>query len=33
MPEYGEWMIEAVPEDPYNSYYNPEALLSCKESI
>jgi hypothetical protein len=29
MPEFGDWMIEAVPAEPYTSYLNPDALLSC----
>jgi len=29
MPEFGRWMIEAVPSTPYNSYADPQQLLSC----
>jgi len=24
MPEFGNWMIEAVPYKPYNTYADPE---------
>ena len=33
LPEFGNWMIEAVPTDPYNSYHDPDQLLSCKVKI
>ena len=33
MPEFGRWMIEAVPSKPYNSYADPEQLLSCFSKI
>ena len=33
LPEFGNWMIEAVPTDPYSTYYCPKSLLSCKEKI
>ena len=29
LPEFGNWMIEAVPTDPYDSYLDPAQLLSC----
>ena len=29
LPEFGDWMLEAVPEEPYNSYADPKELLSC----
>ena len=33
LPEFGNWMIEAVPSDPYGTYLDPEQLLACKEKI
>ena len=30
MPEFGNWMIEAVPTDPYGSYQNADDLLACQ---
>lgn len=33
MPEFGDWMIEAVPSAPYNAYSRPEELLSCLDKI
>ena len=33
LPEFGNWMIEAVPNVPYGSYVNPDQLLSCSEKI
>jgi hypothetical protein len=24
MPEFGEWMLEAVPSEPYNTYQDPD---------
>jgi hypothetical protein len=33
MPEFGSWMIEAVPSKPYGAYMNPEELLVCFESL
>jgi hypothetical protein len=33
MPEFGRWMIEAVPAQPYPTYMDPEALLSCHDAI
>jgi hypothetical protein len=29
LPEYGNWMIEAVPIKPYGSYSDPNQLLCC----
>lgn len=31
LPEYGEWMIEAVPNQPYQAYSDPAQLLSCHQ--
>ncbi len=31
MPEFGGWMIEAVPQKPYNSLIDAAELLSCEE--
>jgi hypothetical protein len=28
LPEYGNWMIEAVPVKPYGNYSDPAELLS-----
>ena len=33
LPEFGNWMIEAVPSEPYGAYSNPEQLLACAEKI
>jgi hypothetical protein len=33
MPEFGGWMIEAVPTEPYMSIADPKILLSCEEKI
>ena len=33
MPEFGGWMIEAVPTKPYNSLIDPKELLSCEEKL
>jgi hypothetical protein len=33
MPEFGGWMIEAVPLKPYNSLIDPAELLSCEEKL
>ena len=33
LPEFGNWMIEAVPAEPYGTYSNPDHLLACKEKI
>jgi len=33
MPEFGGWMIEAVPSFPYLSISDPEILLSCEEKL
>lgn len=33
MPEFGRWMIEAVPANPYRAYSDPEVLLSCYDAI
>lgn len=33
MPEFGSWMVEAVPTEPYSSLIDPEILLSCEEKI
>ena len=33
MPEFGSWMIEAVPSKPYNSLLDPNELLSCEEKL
>lgn len=31
MPEFGGWMVEAVPSKPYNSIIHD--LLSCEEKL
>ncbi len=28
-PEFGNWMVEAVPSRPYASVMDPEQILSC----
>jgi len=33
MPEFGNWMIEAVPCKPYGSYLDPDQLLSSAKKI
>jgi hypothetical protein len=33
MPEFGSWMIEAVPSEPYSSIIDPKILLSCEEKL
>jgi hypothetical protein len=33
MPEFGSWMIEAVPCKPYNSIIDAADLLSCEEKL
>ena len=33
MPEFGSWMVEAVPSNPYNSILDPEVLLSCQDKL
>lgn len=33
MPEFGNWMIEAVPAVPYGAYADPAELLSCHDKI
>ena len=33
MPEFGSWMVEAVPTKPYNSLVDPEVLLSCQDKL
>ena len=33
MPEFGNWMIEAVPAEPYGTYSDPAHLLSCYDKI
>ena len=33
LPEFGNWMIEAVPIEPYGSYNNPDQLLVCSDKI
>ena len=33
LPEFGNWMIEAVPTDPYGAYSNPDQLLACRQKI
>ena len=33
LPEFGNWMIEAVPSFPYKNYADPNNLLSCFEKI
>lgn len=33
MPEFGSWMVEAVPSKPYNSLVDPEVLLSCQDKL
>lgn len=33
MPEFGGWMIEAVPSKPYGSLRDAKVLLSCEEKL
>jgi glutamate--cysteine ligase catalytic subunit len=33
MPEFGGWMIEAVPSKPYDSLIDAAELLSCEEKL
>lgn len=33
MPEFGSWMVEAVPSKPYNSLIDAAELLSCEEKL
>lgn len=33
LPEYGNWMIEAVPAKPYGNYSDPEQLLCCAQKL
>ena len=33
LPEFGNFMIEAVPMDPYGSYANADELLLCEKKI
>ena len=33
LPEFGNWMIEAVPIEPYGAYSDPNQLLLCKDKI
>jgi hypothetical protein len=33
MPEFGSWMIEAVPSKPYGAYAKADQLLSCFETM
>ena len=33
MPEFGNWMVEAVPAEPYNQTENLENLLSSYNKI
>ena len=32
-PEFGNWMVEAVPMDPYGAYEDLENLLTCFEKL
>ena len=32
-PEFGNWMVEAVPSEPYESTENPQVVLSVKSKI
>jgi hypothetical protein len=32
-PEFGNWMVEAVPTDPYNSIEDLNELLSCYQKL
>ena len=33
MPEFGSWMVEAVPSKPYNSLIEAADIFSCKEKL
>jgi hypothetical protein len=33
MPEFGGWMLEAVPTKPYDSLIDAEVLLSCESKL
>jgi len=33
MPEFGGWMVEAVPSKPYNSIIDATELLSCEDKL
>jgi len=33
MPEFGGWMVEAVPKKPYLSIIDAEVLLSCETKL
>ena len=33
MPEFGGWMVEAVPKEPYKSIIDAAELLSCEEKL
>jgi len=33
MPEFGGWMVEAVPKEPYQSIIDAEELLSCEMKL
>lgn len=33
MPEYGGWMIEANPNQPFTSLTDPEVILSCESRL
>ena len=33
MPEFGGWMVEAVPKAPYQSICEAEELLSCEDKL
>lgn len=33
MPEFGGWMVEAVPKEPYKSTIDADELLSCEEKL
>jgi hypothetical protein len=32
MPEFGAWMIEAVPKEPYSGF-KPSSILDCEKNI
>ena len=33
MPEFGGWMVEAVPTEPYMSIIDADILLSCEQKL
>ena len=33
MPEFGGWMVEAVPSKPYDSIIDAAELLSCEDKL